>query len=120
MSRIDACRSLCSAGRATFTTVPSMKAMLEPRIVTIKTQGPLHVRSALGAFRLDHCSQGDLITVNIDETPQATMGAYFAMGMFLFSPPGENNRGETLALAPSFTRRRSTILQPFFVEVKGT
>ena len=30
----------CSAGSATLTTVPSMKAMLEPRIVAASTQPP--------------------------------------------------------------------------------
>src|SRR5207248_10910696 len=32
--------ALCNAGNATLTTVPSMKAMLEPRIVATSTQGP--------------------------------------------------------------------------------
>jgi len=59
--------------------------MLEPRIVTIRTQGPLHVRRELGAFRLDHCSQGDLITVDIDKTPKVPIGGYFVIGMFLFT-----------------------------------
>ena len=39
-------RRVCSAGSATLTTVPSMKAMLEPRIVAASTHGP-----ALGAQR---------------------------------------------------------------------
>jgi hypothetical protein len=33
-----ACRDACIAGNATFTTVPSMNAMLEPRIVAASTQ----------------------------------------------------------------------------------
>ena len=35
-----ACRLVCSAGRATLTTVLSMKAMLEPRIVAARIQRP--------------------------------------------------------------------------------
>src|SRR4051812_42355419 len=33
-------RLACSAGKATLTTVPSMNAMLEPRIVAARIQGP--------------------------------------------------------------------------------
>src|ERR1700682_6066754 len=35
-----ALKSRCSAGKATFTTVPSMKARLEPRIVAASTHLP--------------------------------------------------------------------------------
>jgi hypothetical protein len=34
-----ACSSFCSAGRATLTTVPSMNARLEARIVAASTHG---------------------------------------------------------------------------------
>src|SRR5438445_13627409 len=35
-----ACKSACSAGSATFTTVPSMNAMLDPRIVAANAHAP--------------------------------------------------------------------------------
>ena len=35
-----ACSANCRAGRATLTTVPSMKTMLEPRMAATRTQRP--------------------------------------------------------------------------------
>jgi hypothetical protein len=40
-----------SAGRATLTTVPSIKAMLEPRMVAASTQGPAFALHGAPAFR---------------------------------------------------------------------
>src|SRR5262245_51173488 len=40
-SATEACKSLCSIGSATLTTVPSIKAMLEPRIVAARIHGSL-------------------------------------------------------------------------------
>src|SRR6202051_4159919 len=61
MSVTEAWRAVCRAGRATLTTVPSMKAMLEARIVATKTDGPLHGCTAPGAVRIADSSHGDLI-----------------------------------------------------------
>src|SRR5439155_14767549 len=36
-----ACRSRCNTGSATLTTVPSIKAILDPRIVAARIQAPL-------------------------------------------------------------------------------
>src|ERR1700722_500595 len=63
MSVTEAWRAVCSAGRATLTTVPSMKAMLEARIVATKTHGPLHGCTAPGAVRIADSSHGDLIDI---------------------------------------------------------
>src|SRR5690349_13659609 len=40
-SATEACKSLCSIGSATLTTVPSIKAMLEPRTVAARIHGSL-------------------------------------------------------------------------------
>jgi hypothetical protein len=39
MSFADAWRALCKAGNATLMTVPSINAMLDARMVAIRTQG---------------------------------------------------------------------------------
>ena len=56
---------LCKAGNATLTTVPSINAMLEARIVAIRTQGPLHGCNAPGAARAADSSHGDLMGIII-------------------------------------------------------
>ena len=65
MSVADAWRALCKAGNATFTTVPSMNAMLEARIVAVKTQGPVHGFDVPGAMRAAASSLGDLLGIII-------------------------------------------------------
>src|SRR5882757_609467 len=40
MSARVACRADCTAGKATFMTVASMNAMLEPRMVAARIHGP--------------------------------------------------------------------------------
>jgi hypothetical protein len=42
-----------------------MNAMLEARMVAIKTQGPLHDLAALGVARVADSSQGDLMSIII-------------------------------------------------------
>jgi hypothetical protein len=62
-----------------LTAVPSIKAILDARMVTIRTQGPLDVCSALGVARAADSSQGDLIGIVIGrishtfETPALSM-----------------------------------------------
>jgi hypothetical protein len=65
MSFADAWRSLCKAGNATFTTVLSINAMLEARMVAIKTQGPLHGFAVPGAMRAVASLLGDLMGIII-------------------------------------------------------
>jgi hypothetical protein len=60
MSVADAWSAVCKAGNATLTTVPSINAMLEARIVAINTQGPLHGSTAPWATRAADSSHGDL------------------------------------------------------------
>src|SRR6266581_5332489 len=61
MSAMVARRSACRAGRATFTTVPSMNAMLEPRMVAARIQGPFVVAwRSHGLARIAASSQGGL------------------------------------------------------------
>src|SRR5580700_10211933 len=50
-SAIDAWKAFCNAGSATLTTVPSMNAMLDPRIVTASTIRPLACEFEL-SFRM--------------------------------------------------------------------
>ena len=53
----------CSAGNATFTTVPSMKTMLDPRIVAARIHGPSRRShgAAGGPARMTASSQGGLM-----------------------------------------------------------
>ena len=69
-----ALRFVCSAGNATFTTVPSMKAMLDARMVAAKIQRPCdfeHVDLA-GAARITFSSHG---SVKIDNMFQYSQNA---------------------------------------------
>src|ERR1700674_5816514 len=62
-----ALKSRCSAGKATFTTVPSMKARLEPRIVAASTHLPDDLGHGLveSPDRITPSSQGSRINVVI-------------------------------------------------------
>src|SRR5258707_1202485 len=61
-----ACRADCSAGSATFTTVPSIKAMLEPRMVAASIQGPFVVAGRPHEpARITASSQGGLAMLAI-------------------------------------------------------
>src|SRR5689334_17322591 len=65
-----ACRADCSAGSATFTTVPSINAMLEPRIVAARIQGPFVVTGGLHEpARIAASSQGGLAMLAIVHSP---------------------------------------------------
>src|SRR5258708_33177069 len=56
-----ACNPDCSAGSATLTTVPSMKAMLDPRIVAANTHAPALAEGSPGEpARIAASSQGGL------------------------------------------------------------
>ena len=59
-STIVAFRFACSAGNATFTTVPSMNAMLEARVVAASTQRPARFEqgAAAGSERITLSSHG--------------------------------------------------------------
>jgi hypothetical protein len=72
-SAIVACNPDCSAGSATFTTVPSMKAMLEPSTATANTQEPPAARSPGGRARIAASSHGGLAMfgMNYCETKSA-------------------------------------------------
>src|SRR6185295_8625559 len=61
-SRSVACRDVWIAGSATFTTVPSMNAMLEPRIAAARTHEPLPAPGRWeGPARIAASSHGDLV-----------------------------------------------------------
>jgi hypothetical protein len=60
MSVTEALRAVCRAGKATLTTV---QAMLEARIVAIRTHGPLYCRTALGEVCIADSSHGDFIGI---------------------------------------------------------
>src|SRR6266403_1831930 len=66
-STIVAFRFVCSAGNATFTTVPSMKAMLDARVVAARTQCPANFEqgAAAGRERIMLSSHGSWRTGNI-------------------------------------------------------
>src|SRR5579885_803318 len=65
-SAADAWNSLCNAGRAMFTTEPSIKAMLEPRIVATSTHTPLgRAGRQGGAERIISSSHGALIELSM-------------------------------------------------------
>src|SRR5260221_10146572 len=70
-------RSDCSAGRATFTTVPSIKAMLEPSMVAARIQGPLVIPGRSHApARIAASSQGGLAMVAIAHCPPPANGPH--------------------------------------------
>src|SRR5579864_5594314 len=64
-----ACNEDCNAASATFTTVPSMKAMLDPRIATTRTQRPMLAEHGTPAAapdaRIAASSQGGLTKLPI-------------------------------------------------------
>src|ERR1700682_1362939 len=65
-----ACRADCSAGSATFTTVPSIKAMLEPRMVAARIQGPFVISGRPHEMaRIAASSQGGLAMLAIIHSP---------------------------------------------------
>src|SRR6266481_1525660 len=66
-STIVAFRFVCSAGNATFTTVPSMKAMLDARVVAARTQCPASFEqgAVAGRERIMLSSHGSWRTGNI-------------------------------------------------------
>src|SRR5437773_12354557 len=66
----------CSAGSATFTTVPSMNAMLEPMIVAARIQGPFVVAArSHEPARIATSSQGGLAMLAIVHSPPGADGA---------------------------------------------
>src|SRR4029450_2424380 len=66
-STIVAFRLVCSAGNATFTTVPSMNAMLEARVVATSTQRPATFEQGAlaGRDRIMLSSHGSRIDVSM-------------------------------------------------------
>src|SRR5213596_1797915 len=66
-STIVAFRFACRAGNATFTTVPSMNAMLEARVVAASTQRPARFEqgAAAGRERITLSSHGSRRIGNI-------------------------------------------------------
>src|SRR5450755_498063 len=65
---MDAPKSCCMAGSATLTTVPSINARLEPRMVATSTQAPRVVFAlAEEPPRMAASSQGDLPRMDIKE-----------------------------------------------------
>src|ERR1700736_6083757 len=67
MSTAVALRLVCSAGNATLTTVPSMKAMLDARIVAASTQRPRDFGhgAVAGRDRITLSSEGSRTTAHI-------------------------------------------------------
>src|SRR5438128_10548948 len=94
-------RSRCRAGSATFTTVPSMNARLDPRMVAARIQRPRRAGTAAahGWDRMTPSSHGGLAMVTIspplahDLTPLSYRYA-------------DAHRGTTGALVVSCTHRR--------------
>src|SRR5438874_12276826 len=66
-STMVAFRFACSAGNATFTTVLSINAMLEARVVATRTQRPARFEqgAAVGAERITLSSQGSRMNASI-------------------------------------------------------
>src|SRR5881397_1254726 len=66
-STMVALRFVCSAGNATFTTVLSIKAILEARVVATSTQRPasLEQGALAGRERITLSSQGSWIDVSM-------------------------------------------------------
>src|SRR5881392_2958842 len=66
-STIVALRLACSAGNATFTTVPSINAMLDARVVAASTQRPeaFEHGAAAGRERIMLASQGSWINAGM-------------------------------------------------------
>src|ERR1700679_2414912 len=63
-------RPVCNAGRATLTTVPSIKAMLEPKIVAARIHRPVLGADGTAAFgdRTAPSSHGGFMRLGIDST----------------------------------------------------
>src|SRR5580765_1347774 len=75
-----ACNEDCRAGRATLTTVPSINAMLEPRMVAASTHGPLVGRGELHQpARIAPSSQGNLTAIMTAIFPRLEMVCQFAL-----------------------------------------
>src|SRR4029450_8942306 len=77
---IVAFRFVCSAGNATFTTVLSIKAILEARVVATSTQRPASFEQGALAKRerITLSSQGSWIDVSM-------MGSFHCRGLFSFA-----------------------------------
>ena len=74
-SAIVACRRSAAPGSATLTTVPSMNAMLEPRIETTSTQRPAPNARASGfPARAAPSSHGNFRTLDTTRGPDSTRG----------------------------------------------
>ena len=79
-STIVAFRFFCNAGSATFTTVPSMNAMLEARVVAASTQRPedFEQGAVAGCDRIMLSSQGSRMNPDM-------MVAWHRRALFLFA-----------------------------------
>src|ERR1051326_5116717 len=76
-----ACSADWSAGSATFTTVPSIKAMLEPRMVAAMIQPPPEGAGSMHGFaRITASSQGGLAMVDMTWEPNAASAIYRVTG----------------------------------------
>src|SRR5438477_2971250 len=74
-STMVAFRFACSAGNATFTTVLSINAMLEARVVATSTQRPARFEqgAAVGAERITLWSHGSRMNPSITTARLVTM-----------------------------------------------
>src|SRR5579863_6208094 len=91
----DAWKSACRAGNATLTTVPSINAMLEARIVAIKTQGPWQGWTAEGAALAASSWHGDLM----DNIMRGLVPTYDARGAQYHAKNSVTRSGAGIAVA---------------------
>src|SRR6266513_5495973 len=105
-STIVAFRFICSAGNATFTTVPSMNAMLEARVVAASTQGPedFEQGAVAASDRIMLSSQGS--RMNADMMVAYHCRAIFSFARLEFNIPQTRRQDNSIASARPAARRR--------------
>src|SRR5947209_15811584 len=88
MSATVAPRAFCNAGKATLTTVPSMKAMLEPKIVAARIHRPTALlQGAATSFeRMNASSQGGLAILTIQRSRLEIVRVVTTLIAYLTSP----------------------------------
>src|SRR2546430_5205545 len=98
-STIVAFRFVCSAGNATFTTVSSMNAMLEARVVAASTQGPedFEQGAVAASDRIMLSSQGS--RMNADMMVAYHCRAIFSFARLEFNIPQRRHQSNSTANA---------------------
>src|SRR6266567_6370436 len=105
-STIVAFRFVCNAGNATFTTVPSMNAMLEATVVAASTQRPedLGQGAVAGRDRIMLSSQGSRMNAGMMVAYHCR--AIFSFARLEFNIPQRRRQGNSTANARPAGRRR--------------